>query len=299
MPRPTRADIRRRASAANHPVTVQEAASAPSAGKAGRNLPAAVLVAVVLMATIVLSMVIHPVGFLILASIASLVALSELRAAFKRANSDIAYPICAVGALGILVCAYQLGLEAAFISFYVALGAAMVWHLVSGVSARQTLRNIAVSAFALGYVPLLVSFAVLMLVRGGPMAVIVFMLLPIGNDTGGYFAGVLKGKHPIAPSISPKKSWEGFAGSVAATLLIGVVGMHLLGAAWWWGIIVGLLSAVTATTGDLAESLLKRDLGLKDMGNILPGHGGVMDRLDSLLVTAPACYLVMNFALGW
>ncbi|OKL46536.1 hypothetical protein BSR29_06100 [Boudabousia liubingyangii] len=255
-------------------------------------------VAVVLSTVLVLSMVFTPVGFLVLACIGSLIALSELKAAFERAHADIAYPVMAVGAIGILVSAFKLGMEAAFVSYYAALGAAIIWHLVSGYSSRQTLRNIAVSAFALGYVPLLASFAVLLLLRG-IWPVLLFVLITVGNDTGGYIAGVMFGKHPMAPSISPKKSWEGFAGSITATLLIGTIGMYLMGARPWWGIILGLLCAVTATAGDLAESLLKRDLGLKDMGNILPGHGGVMDRLDSLLVTAPACFLIMHMAFGW
>ncbi|MBV7364011.1 phosphatidate cytidylyltransferase [Actinomycetaceae bacterium TAE3-ERU4] len=297
MERLSRRDFRRPPS---RPVTVEEAAKAPkNKSRAGRNLPAAIGMGILLVTVLVLSMVIHPVGFLVLTIAGSLVALSELRSAFARANVDIAYPISAVGAIGILVSAYQLGMEAAFVSFYAALGAGVVWHLVSGNSARQTIRNIAVSAFALGYVPLLASFALLILVRGGIIPEILFVLITVMNDTGGYIAGVLFGKHPMAPSISPKKSWEGFAGSLLGTLLAGISGMIFLGAHWWWGIILGLLCAVTATSGDLAESLLKRDLGLKDMGNILPGHGGIMDRLDSLLVTAPACFLVMHIALGW
>ena len=129
----------------------------------------------------------------------------------------------------------------------------------------------------------------------GALLVATFILVVVGNDLGGYIAGVLFGKHPMAPSISPKKSWEGFAGSLVLSASLGSLMLGLvLGEPWWWGIALGVLAVLTATTGDLSESLLKRDLGIKDLGTILPGHGGVMDRLDSLLVTAPACYLVFR-----
>ena len=124
-----------------------------------------------------------------------------------------------------------------------------------------------------------------------------FVAVVVANDTGGYIAGVLFGKHPMAPSISPKKSWEGFAGSNALAIAVGTAcGLFLLGVPWWVGALLGVCGVLAGTTGDLAESLIKRDLGLKDMGTILPGHGGIMDRLDSLLVTVPAIYLVLEVA---
>jgi phosphatidate cytidylyltransferase len=128
----------------------------------------------------------------------------------------------------------------------------------------------------------------------GPARIVVFILLVVASDVGGYAVGVLFGRHPMAPSVSPKKSWEGFAGSLAAGLGVGVAAVvWLLDGAWWVGAAVGVAAVVTATVGDLGESLLKRDLGIKDMGSLLPGHGGVMDRLDSLLPTAPVVYLLL------
>ncbi len=131
------------------------------------------------------------------------------------------------------------------------------------------------------------------------MRVVVFILLTICNDIGGYATGVLFGKHPIAPQISPKKSWEGFAGSV---LLQGVVGVltfvYLLDAPWWQGLVTGLVMTVTATAGDFAESAIKRDLGVKDMGTFLPGHGGMMDRFDSLIPNAFTSWALFTIFLG-
>jgi phosphatidate cytidylyltransferase len=116
----------------------------------------------------------------------------------------------------------------------------------------------------------------------------------VANDVGGYAAGVLFGRHPMAPTVSPKKSWEGFAGSAVLCVVVGVALVTvLLDGAWYAGAAVGAAAVVTATVGDLSESLLKRDLGVKDMGDLLPGHGGIMDRLDSLLPTAPAVYFLL------
>jgi phosphatidate cytidylyltransferase len=131
----------------------------------------------------------------------------------------------------------------------------------------------------------------------GELRVALFVLLAVANDTGGYAAGVLFGRHPLAPTVSPKKSWEGLGGSVALTVVVGVLGCVLaLGLSPLLGVALGVLTAVTATVGDLAESLVKRDLELKDMGSLLPGHGGVLDRIDSLVITAPFVYLVLSVA---
>lgn len=125
----------------------------------------------------------------------------------------------------------------------------------------------------------------------GTRRVIVFILVTIASDIGGYAAGVLAGKHPMAPSVSPKKSWEGFAGSAAACMFVGALSVPLLlGGSWWAGLLVGVIAVCMATLGDLTESMIKRDLGVKDLGTILPGHGGLMDRIDSLLLCAPGVW---------
>jgi phosphatidate cytidylyltransferase len=149
------------------------------------------------------------------------------------------------------------------------------------------------------YLPFLAGFAVLMLADpDGPKRVLSFIAVTVASDIGGYVSGVLFGRRPMAPSVSPKKTWEGFAGSVVCCLAVGVGCLVLvLDGRWWVGLVLGGATAVTATLGDLGESLLKRDLGMKDMGNLLPGHGGLMDRLDSLLPTAPIAYLVLHYLL--
>jgi phosphatidate cytidylyltransferase len=145
-------------------------------------------------------------------------------------------------------------------------------------------------------VPFLAGFAVL-LARpdDGAKWVIVTLASVVLSDTGGYVSGVFFGKHPMAPTVSPKKSWEGFAGSVLWTAVGGALLFWLvLDLAWWQGLIFGACVSAACVLGDLGESLLKRDLGVKDMSNLLPGHGGLMDRLDSILFAAPTAFLLLT-----
>ena len=132
----------------------------------------------------------------------------------------------------------------------------------------------------------------------GPERVVTFFLVVVASDVGGYVAGILFGKHPMAPTISPKKTWEGFTGSTLACIGAGIGSVvWLLDGDWWVGAIVGVVAVLTATVGDLAESMIKRDLEIKDMGGILPGHGGVMDRIDSVLFVAPAAFIYLRLIL--
>ncbi len=119
------------------------------------------------------------------------------------------------------------------------------------------------------------------------------------SDTGGYAAGVFFGRHPMAPTVSPKKSWEGFGGSVVAAAVGSALSCYfLLDVDFWWGALFGVAISVAAVLGDLGESMLKRDLGVKDMSHLLPGHGGLMDRLDSILFAVPTAYLLCRSSPG-
>jgi phosphatidate cytidylyltransferase len=158
------------------------------------------------------------------------------------------------------------------------------------------LKDVAAGLFVSAYAPLLAGFAMLMLAADdGPRRVLTYVIVTICSDIGGYAAGVLAGRHPMARSVSPKKSWEGFAGSVVACVVAGAATVSLLlDGPWWGGCLLGVAVVLAATLGDLGESMLKRDLGIKDMGSLLPGHGGVADRLDSLLVAAPVAWLLLD-----
>ena len=266
--------------------------------RAGRDLPAAVGVGLALAVLVLVSLYVERAAFVGLAAVAVLVALWELAQALRVRGVALPLVPAVAGGVGMLVAAYVAGPAALVLALAVTIVALLVW-CAAGSGAGWT-RDVTAGVFAVVYVPLLAAFAMLMLrADDGPDRIVLLVLLVVASDTGGYAAGVLLGRHPMAPTVSPKKSWEGFAGSLAAGLLVGAVAAPLLlGAQWWHGAVLGLLAVCTATLGDLGESMVKRDLGLKDMGSLLPGHGGLMDRLDSLLPTAPVAYLVLTAAIG-
>jgi len=177
----------------------------------------------------------------------------------------------------------------------------LVWRLVEELvvpAARRGARafgaDLLWSVFVQLYVTLLGSFAILLLAeKGGEWWVLAFLILVVSVDTGAYVSGLSWGKHPMAPTISPKKTWEGFAGAAAAAIIAGILlSVFMIGETWWFGVVFGIVILLTATAGDLAESLIKRDLGIKDMSSWLPGHGGFLDRLDSILPSAAATYVL-------
>jgi phosphatidate cytidylyltransferase len=272
-----------------------EPAAAPKQSRAGRNLPAAILVGVGLLGIVGASLYWRPEPFVAFVVALMWAGLWELRQAFARRDLHLPMVPLFVGAAGMVISAYRGGAEALFVAFVLTVAATVVWRALDG-SGLGAVRDSAAAVFATAYLPFLAGFVVLMLAQpDGEIRVVLFILLAVANDTGGYIAGVMLGRHPLAPTVSPKKSWEGLAGSIVLATAVGVLGaVYGLGESPVLGIALGVMTAVTATVGDLAESLLKRDLELKDMGSLLPGHGGVLDRLDSMLITAPFVYLVLS-----
>lgn len=271
---------------------------APTPSRAGRNLPAAIASGVVLAALVVVSLAWIPWLFGVLAAAALCLAVYELTTAFASAGIRVARtPVYATTLVG-MAAAYIWGMPALLIVMGAGVVAVLMWRIRRGTEGY--LRDASASVFLLGYVSLMAGFAMLMLAApDGPWRIIVFILLTIGNDIGGYATGVLFGRHPIAPQVSPKKSWEGFAGSLVVQCLIGVGAfIWIFDAPWWQGLIMGAVLTVTATAGDFIESAIKRDLGVKDMGSILPGHGGIMDRLDSLVINAFVAWALFALFLG-
>jgi phosphatidate cytidylyltransferase len=265
----------------------------PPPGRAGRNLPAALGVGLGLAVLVVASLFVRKEGFLVLATAAICVGVWELRDALAQGRIHVPLVPSLAGALAMMTAAYVGGGQALTVSFGLTCVAVLLWRAVDGL--QDAVRDIAGGIFVAAYVPFLASFSSLMLAsRDGAWRVFVFILVTVCSDVGGYAVGVVAGRHPMAPSVSPKKSWEGFAGSVGACVLGGALSVSLaLHGPWWAGALVGVAAAVTATVGDLTESTVKRDLGIKDMGSILPGHGGLMDRLDSLLLVAPVVWALL------
>jgi phosphatidate cytidylyltransferase len=222
----------------------------------------------------------------------------ELTSVLRRHGVRVPLVPLVAGSTVMLVAAFADGLDALSAGFALTVLVVLLARLAG--PAENLWRDAAAAVFVVTYLPLLASFAMVMVAEpDGPNRIVVFILAVVMSDTGGYAAGVLLGRHTMAPRVSPKKSWEGFAGSVvggsAATALSVPL---LLDGAWWQGLVVGLVAVLTATVGDLTESLLKRDLGVKDMGTLLPEHGGIMDRLDSLLPSAPVVALLLMAAVG-
>ncbi|HYP44329.1 MAG TPA: phosphatidate cytidylyltransferase [Propionibacteriaceae bacterium] len=272
-------------------------------GRAGRNLPAAIAVGVSLGAYIVLSLTFFKPGFVALIALALVLGAVELHQAFQRQQqmTSAIVPI-AIGTVAIATGSYLAGRQKPVVfsttsvllaSLALTVVAALIWRMPKG--SPGYVRDAAASLAIIGYVPLLGSFAALMLAgENGATRVVTFMLIVVMNDVGGYVAGVLFGRHQMAPRISPKKSWEGFAGSVVFGVVAGVLmTVYGLNRPFWVGILLGVCLVAVGTCGDLIESMIKRDLGIKDMSSFLPGHGGVMDRLDSLLLAAPVAWLIM------
>jgi phosphatidate cytidylyltransferase len=266
----------------------------PAGGRAGRNLGAAIAVGVSLAAVIVLSLVLWRPAFVGVVTAAVLVAVVELSRALRAGNFRPPLVPLLVGALAMEGLAWTRGATGLVTGFLLTVLAVVLWRLGEGPAGY--LKDAASGVLVALYVPLLAGFAVLLLLPDdGVVRVLAFIATVVASDVGGYAAGVLFGKHRMAPSISPKKSWEGLAGSVLACMLVATpLIVFALDGPWWGGLLFGAALAVSATIGDLGESLIKRSLGIKDMGNLLPGHGGLMDRLDSLLPSAAVAYLLLS-----
>ncbi len=273
----------------------EPSASQPSSSRAGRDLPAAVTVAVILIGVVVASLAVVKTGFLVVVSAAILIGLWELGRALALNGTWIPSVPVAVGALGMIAGAYYGGADVLIAVFAGTVLVCLLWRMHRG--QHGFVRDVSATIFCLVYLPFLASFVALLLAPAdGVKRVLTFIFVTIASDIGGYAIGVVFGRHPMAPVISPKKSWEGFVGSVVACMAVGVACIvYLIDSDWWVGLVLGTAVAVAATLGDLVESLIKRDLGIKDMSNLLPGHGGIMDRLDSLLATVSVVYLVLHF----
>jgi phosphatidate cytidylyltransferase len=277
-----------------------EGASGPQEdyGRAGRNLGAAVSVGILLLVLIGVSLWLATWVLALVVAAAAVLAVHELRDAFGRRAVVVADKALYAGAVAMVLGAYFGG------AYYlvVAFGATVLVILLQRLSGDATgfVRDVSASVFIAAYVPFMLSFAMLLLrVDDGAARMIALVLLTAGTDTGGYIAGVLFGRHPMAPSISPKKSWEGLVGSIVLNVAVGAVFfVFVFDSPWTYGALAGVTLALVGTLGDLAESMIKRDVGIKDMSSLLPGHGGIMDRLDSVIPNSFAAWALFSVLLG-
>ncbi|MFJ2841345.1 phosphatidate cytidylyltransferase [Streptomyces griseofuscus] len=273
---------------------------APQKKSAGRDLSAAIGVGVGLGVVIIASLFIVKAVFVGVIAVAVVVGLWELTSRLQE-RKEIKAPLVplAVGGAAMVVAGYVRGAEGAWVAMALTALAVLVWRMTE--PPEGYLKDVTAGVFAAFYVPFLATFVALMLTADdGPWRVLTFLLLTVVSDTGAYAVGWRFGKHKLAPRISPGKTREGLFGAVSFSMVVGALCMQFLidGGHWWQGLLLGLAVAASATLGDLGESMIKRDLGIKDMGTLLPGHGGIMDRLDSLLPTAPVVWLLLVLFVG-
>ncbi|MGW2615809.1 phosphatidate cytidylyltransferase [Streptomyces sp. NPDC001500] len=275
-------------------------APAPPKKSAGRDLGAAIGVGVGLGAVIVASLFVVKAVFVGVVAVAVVVGLWELTSRLQE-RKGIKAPLVplAVGGAAMVVAGYVRGPEGAWVAMALTALAVLVWRMTE--PPEGYLKDVTAGVFAAFYVPFLATFVALMLTADdGAFRVMTFLVLTVVSDTGAYAVGWRFGRTKLAPRISPGKTREGLLGAVSFAMVAGALCMQFLidDGTWWQGLVLGFAVAVSATLGDLGESMIKRDLGIKDMGTLLPGHGGIMDRLDSLLPTAPVVWLLLVLFVG-
>ncbi len=270
--------------------------------RAGRNLTKAVFFGLVLGFSLLFSLIVVKELFMLFTATLVAVTVYELASALRFAGRDIPRVPLVVAAVGFMPPAFYFGAAGLWWAFLAGVALVSLWRIIETV--RPAMREPGVSLgtdlgagiFVLAYVPLLAGFAVVMTAQpGGEWWVLAYLIIVIAIDTGAYASGIMFGKHPMAPRISPKKTWEGFAGSVLAATIAGVLlALFMIEAEWWVGLVLALTLVGVATLGDLTESLIKRDLGIKDISTWLPGHGGLLDRLDSMLPSTIAAFVIFQ-----
>ncbi|WP_374227335.1 phosphatidate cytidylyltransferase [Streptomyces sp. AC512_CC834] len=282
---------------APHPAHPQPS---PQKKSAGRDLGAAIGVGVGLGVVIVASLFVVKAVFVGVIVVAVVVGLWELTKRLEE-RKGIKAPLVplAIGGAAMVVAGYARGAEGAWVAMALTALAVLVWRMTE--PPEGYLKDVTAGLFAAFYVPFLATFVAMMLMADdGAWRVLVFLILTVVSDTGAYAVGWRFGRTKLAPRISPGKTREGLLGAVAFAMVAGALCVQFLidDGTWWQGLLLGLVVAVSATLGDLGESMIKRDLGIKDMGTLLPGHGGIMDRLDSLLPTAPVVWLLLVVFVG-
>ena len=262
--------------------------------RAGRKLLPSIAVSLSLIALVWFALAYQRAIFALVVTIAVVLGIRELNKAFTAVDIHIPLWSLTTAAVGLCAATWFGGISGLAVATAIAFPCLLVLLLPRGTV--NFVKTASASALALVYLPFLAGFLILLArPSNGLERVMTFVVLVGCNDTFAYLTGVLFGKRPLAPKISPKKTIEGLLGSLVFTIAGGAIAFHyIMGAKWWLGALAGLLTVFTATSGDLIESALKRDMAIKDMGNLLPGHGGIMDRLDSVLFAAPALWLALE-----
>lgn len=268
--------------------------------KTGRNLPLAIIIGLALGFAMLFSLIVVKELFMAFAAFVVFFSVIELAWALRSSGRRVPRLPLAIAALATVPAAFYLGDLGHWWVSIGGVGLVVLWRLVELINPKlraapsEVWLDLAASSFIQIYIAFLASYSVLLTAKdGGQWWTLAYLILVISVDTGAYATGLTLGRHPMAPKISPKKTWEGFAGSVAAAFIAGILlSVFMIKMPWWFGFIFGAVIVFTATIGDLAESMLKRDLGIKDISSWLPGHGGFLDRMDSIVLSSAAAYLL-------
>ncbi|WP_084511945.1 phosphatidate cytidylyltransferase [Agromyces subbeticus] len=270
--------------------------------RTGRNLILAILIGLGFGVALLLSLLVIKELFMLFAVLIAAFASYELAQALRHGDYHVPRIPTVVVAVAAVPLSYYGGAGGQLLAVLGGIAVVSLWRLGEQLvparrrTSRDLGRDIAAGAFVQGYVTFLATFAVVLTAaEGGELWTLAFITIAVAADTGAYAFGLMFGKHKMAPVISPKKTWEGFAGGAAASLVAGVLlSTLMLGNTWWFGLIFGAAIFLSATLGDLVESLIKRDIGIKDMSSWLPGHGGFLDRLDSILPSAAVAFVAFR-----
>jgi phosphatidate cytidylyltransferase len=268
--------------------------------RTGRNLLAAIGIGLTLGGLFLVSLILVKWLFMILAAVFIGLTVFELASALRYAGRDVPRVASTVLAVATVPAAFFLGVEGLWLALLAAVVIISLWRL--GEQLRPSHRtgprglfgDIGAGALVQVYVTFLAGlYVVLVGLEGGEWWTLASIIIVVATDVGAYASGLAFGKHKLAPTISPGKTWEGFVGSIVVAVVAGILlGWLMLGQPWWVGLVMGVLLALVGTMGDLTESLIKRDLGVKDISTWLPGHGGFLDRLDSILPSAAVAYVI-------
>lgn len=269
----------------------------------GRSLSKSVFYGLLLGAAFLLSILIVKELFIVLVATAIGFGAWELATALRHKGWYVPRVPAVVGSVLIMPATYYWGVVGQWGFTLATSGALMIWRLVHILWEKrrsveqtfaETIRDLAAASFVIVYLPLTLSFSILLL-KDDPAWVLCFVIPVALIDTFGYLVGRKFGKHKLAPGVSPKKTWEGLVASIIAGVISSLaLVVFVAHKPWWAGLILAAILILAAVFGDLAESLIKRDLGIKDMSSLLPGHGGIMDRLDSLLPAALVTYVFVT-----
>jgi len=265
-----------------------------------RNVPVAVATGVGVAVVALVCFEVGTVATVAFGAVVATLAAAECFAALRRAGMRPASLLGLVASPALMIAAYAKGIAAFPLVIALVIAATMIWYLV-GAERGSPVRGMSATLLTFAWVGVLGAFAGLLLApsqypdRHGIAFLLGAIVAVVGEDVGALVVGSWLGKHPLAPRVSPNKTWEGFAGGLVFAVVLSAA---ITGQVSPWtpakAAVLGLMAAVVGPVGDLCESLVKRDLGLKDMGSLLPGHGGVLDRVDGLLFVLPATYYLVR-----